>query len=178
MSRRDNHAAVLDSIEAYARILRNELPATITHLEWLMPDGLAAHPYDTANGHSLESPVERCVLKRQPGNITLNDLGDELDAAARTLRNLLRDCRTARKLGHTIEPTDGEPTRCDGGAGREGFLIPRDQGGWARPDCTEIPDAGRRTCERCRKAAQRWTPPVPMSPNDETPADDPQITPL
>lgn len=153
----DNTDVTLDFIIGYCSLLRNEVPAAKAELRLMMPDGLGASgsgtgPGRTSGHHSL---VESAVLGRIPGNHTLRSLDDELDAAAKTLRHLLNDCRKIRKLGRTIIPIDGEPVRCDGGAGREGYLLPRSEGGWSFPDCDNIVK-GTRTCDRCRQAASRW----------------------
>ncbi len=49
-----------------------------------------------------------------------------------------------------------EVPRCDSGIGRDGYNLPRSEGGWSDPGCTNVPDEGRKTCTGCRHRAERW----------------------
>lgn len=115
------------------------------------PPGPGIHVSHTAELTPTESPVEaRLHIDRLIAN-----LYDELDAVRLTLRNVEHDCD--RYLDTTRPILDEPPKpRCDGGTGYEGYLIPATEGGWSNPDCHNIPDQGRKTCNHCRGAAASW----------------------
>lgn len=156
--RADNTDAALDFIVTYAAFLRNEIPAAKSAIRALMPDGLRGHTYNStgAASNTYASPVESTVLHRIPGNHTLRTLDDELDATVKTLRNLLNDCRRIHQLGTKLPPRDGCAARCDGGAGRDGYLVSKADGGWSEPGCNNVPSRDRRTCDACRQRHYRW----------------------
>jgi hypothetical protein len=93
--------------------------------------------------------VEAASMRRTELAHKLTDWDDRLDATAKVLAALIRDAR--RTIG-----TRTEAPRCDGGVGYEGYLIPDTEGGWSNTDCHEIPDVGRKTCNKCRAAAAMW----------------------
>jgi len=97
--------------------------------------------------HVPVTSVEAAALNRTNTDHTDNEqLDAELHAALQTLTNLTRDCRHI--IGPHLTPTP--KPRCDGGTGRDGHLQ------WGRPDCTNIPDTGRKLCHACRQRMTRW----------------------
>jgi hypothetical protein len=101
-----------------------------------------------------DTPVELTRPERVAAErIRLGTLMADIDARVATIAmlatDLLRDCD--RLVGTRVETP-----RCDGGVGRDGYHLARSDGGWSEPDCENVPAEGRKTCDACRKRAQRW----------------------
>lgn len=109
----------------------------------------AATTDGTGRGTSEHTPTEAAALNRDHLQRQLDNLTAELDACSRIVTNLNNDC--TRIIGHRTDTP-----RCDGGVGRDGYLIPRNQGGWSDPGCHNVPADGRKTCDACRQRADRW----------------------
>lgn len=90
------------------------------------------------------TPTEAAYAHREHIDLLMTNMHDELNAVAKIVANLAQDCD--RYIGHQLEPAP----RCDGGSTRLGAIE------WGRPDCTNVPEAGRTMCSRCRKAEDRW----------------------
>lgn len=94
--------------------------------------------------------VEDVALKRQ----AITDQLADLHAQARgvlTMHNQLAATIT-QALRTRVTVTDVKP--CDA-TGREGYMIPRDSGGWSDLACTNIPARGT-LCIPCYHRERRW----------------------
>jgi hypothetical protein len=148
----------IDAAIAHLEHLHRELPIARRVLveelgridSMATPDGEAGPVSGT--GVDATSPTERAAVQRLAVTRRIHDLTGALDDVVRTIVGLRRDCQQ-----HVRAVTVEAPKpRCDGGAGYEGYLLPRVEGGWSYPDCSNIPPDYRRTCDRCRQAAARW----------------------
>jgi hypothetical protein len=141
----------IDSIIGQLEHLTSKLPAARTHLlaQLATAGEPAAHPTDTpGRGGGQSTSVEAAILTRAHLRNQLDGLNDELNAIALIAVNLRRDCD--RIIGtRTVTP------RCDGGVGRDGYLVPASDGGWSNPGCWNVPD-GSTTCDTCIAAAEAW----------------------
>lgn len=142
----------IDSIIGQLEHLTTKLPAARTtlinqlaHVADITASRHDQQPSTTSNG----STVEAAVLAAAHIRTQLDNLSHELNAITLIATNLNRDCD--RIIG-TRTPTD----RCDSGIGRDGYNIPRQDGGWSDPTCWNVPPDNRKTCDACRQRADRW----------------------
>lgn len=143
---------VIDACIGQLEGLKVKLPAArrslLAELHTVGEPGAAS--YDPPiRGHREHTPTEAGALTLDHLRTQLDGLSHELNAVALILRNLHADCD--RIIGTRITKP-----RCDGGVGREGYLIPKEDGGWSTPDCWAIPPEGAKTCDRCSSAATLW----------------------
>lgn len=146
--------STIDNLIGHLENLKVEMPAAKNALmaRRARVDGWpAGNDNPKVAGGESSSSVERAVESRVDRiDDTLNALDHELNAAVLIVRNLRADCQR-----HANTPID--KPRCDTGAGREGWTIPRTDGGWHDPICENVPPPDRNTCDACRKRAERWS---------------------
>lgn len=141
----------IDSIIGQLEHLTVKLPAARTHLlaQLAVVGEPAAHPTDSpGRGGSSSTKVEASVLARAWLQSQLDSLNAELNAIALIATNLRRDC-------DRIVGTRTAAPRCDGGVGRDGYLVPASEGGWSNPGCWNVPGDST-TCDTCIAAAEAW----------------------
>ena len=113
------------------------------------PGGTAYDGVKVTGGKAEMTGVEAGASRRTYTQARLDGWSHDLNAISLIVTNLLRDCD--RAIGK--QP---EVYRCDSGIGRDGYSVPRDDGGWSDLNCHNVPTEGRKTCDACRMRADRW----------------------
>jgi hypothetical protein len=143
--RRDRDANIIGRL---ADDIARRLPGYVDNAEaaYLAADGTPGTGGDNLNitqSQSETTAVEAAALRRAG-----------IDSRVRNVRRRLLDDiqRDARRHADDLEL---EPTpRCDA-TGRDGWMIPRADGGWSDLNCDNVPARGK-LCVGCYHRERRW----------------------
>lgn len=146
-------------IQVSAAILLAEAREATTALEWIYDElSVLGFPSTSGTGGSSITADGEPMSRSEAEAIRVYQLTQWREEYRDRIGEVERVVLNLRKLRQRItgRPTaEDEPLCRDKQKGREGYDVPRSDGGWADATCTELPTADG-LCSKCYQAERRW----------------------